>query len=398
MDTFYAVTAPGLEALAAQELRRLGLLKGDPTSGTAERETRPLSHQESEAGGVAFDGELEDLYRANLHLRTASRVLVRLGTFRAVSFPELRKKARRLAWERYLAPGQPVALRTTCHKSRLYHSDAVAERVAGAIGDRLGSPTPPVKVKPSSDESTGAAGEHHQLVVVRMLNDECTVSVDASGQLLHRRGYRLASAKAPLRETLAAALLLAAGWDEAAPLLDPFCGSGTIAIEAALLAQGLPPGHSRRFAFMKWPAFDPKRWGALLAAAQPRPTAALPVILASDRDAGAIRLARENAERAGVAQAIEFSTRAVSAITPPAGPGWVVTNPPYGVRVSANQDLRNLYAQLGHVLRRHCSGWQVAILSSDRKLLAQTGLRLDTSFTTVNGGVKVRLGKGRVEA
>ena len=131
METFYAITAPGLEGLTWQELSRLGLL------GTAKGAQPPV-----ESGGVAFSGELEALYRANLHLRTASRVIVRLGDFYAAAFSELRKKAGRLAWERYLTPGQPVSLHVTCHKSKLYHSDAVAERVAGAIGDRLGRPTP----------------------------------------------------------------------------------------------------------------------------------------------------------------------------------------------------------------------------------------------------------------
>ena len=221
--------------------------------------------------------------------------------------------------------------------------------------------------------------------------------MDSSGALLHRRGYRLATAKAPLRETLAAGMLMASGWDLRSALIDPFCGSGTIAIEAALMRAGLPPGTRRRFAFMDWPGYDSKRWEALLAEAQPKAIGELPAIQASDRDAGAIQIAQSNAERAGVADCIEFTQQAVSAIQPPQGPGWVVTNPPYGLRVSQGKDLRNLYAQLGNVLRRSCPGWQAAILCSDKRLLAQTGLKLDTSFETVNGGVKVWLGRGKVE-
>jgi len=376
MKQFFAVSAPGLEPFTAQELRVLNLL--------AEDQAGPAGVAGS--GGVAFSGELEDLYRANLHLRTASRVLLRMGEFRAVSFPELRKKAGRLEWEAYLEPGQPLSIHATCRKSRLYHSDAVAERVAGAIGDRLGRPAPLLK-------PTEAGGEA-QLVVVRVQNDLCTLSLDTSGELLHRRGYRQAVAKAPLRETLAAGMLLAAGWDPSAPLLDPFCGSGTIPIEAALLASGIPPGSKRRFAFMHWPGYDSQVWERLLA--EVRPVEARAPILASDRDAGAIQMARENAEKAGVAGLIEFSRRAVSAIEPPPGPGWVVTNPPYGLRVSSNKDLRNLYARFGDVLRVRCPGWEVAILSSDPGLLAQTGLRLDVGMAFVNGGVPVRLGKGRV--
>ena len=375
MGQFFAVAAPGIEALMAIELRRQGLMPKDKT------------HQ---IGGVTFEGELEQLYRANLHLRTASRVLVRLGDFHAASFSELRKKAARLPWEGYLLPGQPVALRVTCRKSRLYHSDAVAERVAGAISDRLGQPL--ALEKPADEE----ADLTPQLIIVRLWRDVCSISMDSSGALLHRRGYRLATAKAPLRETLAAAMLLAAEWDRTSPLLDPFCGSGTIPIEAALLARGLPPGRERRFAFMDWPGFNTKLWESLLDASQARLQSKVPTIQASDRDAGAVRIAQENAARAGVAGDIEFSCRAVSAIEPPPGPGWVITNPPYGLRVSANKDLRNLYAQLGNVLRLQCPGWYTAILCSDLKLLGHIGFSLDTSLSLVNGGVRVRLGRGQV--
>lgn len=379
MNSFFAVTAPGLETFTAQELHRLNLLP-DATNP-------PMT----EAGGVAFQGELDAMYRANLHLRTASRILVRIGDFNAAAFSELRKKASRLDWASYLVPGQAVAIRATCHKSKLYHADAVAERVAGAIADQLGQPVS--HQKPGDEE----ADNPPQLVVVRLVHDHCTVSMDSSGELLHRRGYRQAVAKAPLRETLAAAMLLASEWDTTSPLLDPFCGSGTLPIEAALLALGLPPGRNRHFAFMDWPGFDEKRWAALLAECQPRAGVELPPIMASDRDAGAIRMAQENAERAGVAQHIQFTCQAVSAISPPAGTGWVVTNPPYGVRISSNKDLRNLYAQLGNVLRAKCPGWHTAILCNDLMLLGQTRLTLDTSLSILNGGIKVRLGRGLVK-
>jgi putative N6-adenine-specific DNA methylase len=377
MGSFFAVVAPGVEGLTALELRGLGLLSGAVSVDKG-------------AGGVAFDGGLEALYRANLELRTASRVLVRLGDFYAASFSELRKKAGRLDWGSYLTPGQPVAIRVTCHKSKLYHSDAVAERLTGAIADALGKPVS--RQKPGDEESADSA----QLIVVRLVNDQCIVSVDSSGELLHRRGYRQAVAKAPLRETLAAAMLLASGWDRRSVLLDPFCGSGTIPIEAALLALGVPPGVKRRFAFMDWPGFDTKGWRTILAKTGPRAGAEVPVIQASDRDAGAVRMAQENAERAGVAEYIQFTVRAVSAVEPPREPGWVVTNPPYGVRISEGKDLRNLYAQFGNVLRAKCPGWQVAILCNEMKLLGQTGLKLDSDLSFSNGGVNVRLALGKM--
>jgi putative N6-adenine-specific DNA methylase len=316
-------------------------------------------------------------------------VLVRLGEFNAAAFSELRKKASRLAWERYIISGGRVALRVTCRKSRLYHSGAVAERVAGAIGDRLGLP-PTIE---NFDET--ATEPPSQLILVRLVRDYCTISVDSSGALLSKRGYRLASAKAPLRESLAAAILLASGWDSESPLVDPFCGSGTIPIEAALMARGMAPGAKRGFAFEKWPIFDKQLWELMREEAEGKAHSQSPIILASDRDAGAIDLARANAERAGVAADIDFCQQAVSGIESE-GTGWVVTNPPYGRRVSTKGDLRNLYAQFGKVLQAKLPGWQLAVLCSDKRLLGHTGLHLETDLTFDNGGVRVRLGRGKV--
>jgi putative N6-adenine-specific DNA methylase len=386
MDSFFAVSAPGLEGLTTLELLHLNLLPAQTT--LADKPVSTLHRPDS--GGVAFKGDFDALYRANLHLRTTSRVLARVGTFfYATTFVELREKASRLPWERFITPGQPVAIRVTCHKSKLYHSDGVAERIAGAIYDRLGKES---HIQKSIDEDPD---NPPQLIVVRLYKDQVTVSMDSSGELLHRRGYRQAVAKAPLRETLAAAMLMVSGWDKKSPLIDPFCGSGTIPIEAALMALGIPPGMNRLFAFMNWPGYDENRWKAILAEVEPLPAAELS-IFASDRDAGAVQMAQENARRAGVAEFIQFECQAVSAIHPPEKPGWVVTNPPYGLRVSDGKDLRNLYAQFGNVLRAQCSGWNVAVLSSDLMLLEQIDMKLDTSFSMTNGGIPVKLGRGTV--
>jgi putative N6-adenine-specific DNA methylase len=373
MDDLFAVVGPGIEQIALSEMRGLG-----------------LSSLKAENGGISFQGDLNDIYRSNLHLRTVSRILVRLGHFHASAFSELRKKASRLPWEKYITLGQAVAIRATSHKSRLYHSDAVVERILGAIGDHLGSIS--TLHKPTQPEDTGLI----QLIIVRLVNDECTVSIDSSGENLHRRGYRLATAKAPVRETLAAAILLASGWDIHKPLLDPFCGSGTIPIEAALLAQGVPPGLKRQFVFMSWPDYNKSLWEKQLATYQKKALVKRFSILASDRDAGAIEMAKANAIRAGVSDLIQLDCQSVSAISPPSEAGWVITNPPYGIRVTSNKDLRNLYAQFGNVLRIHCLGWNTSILCSDLKLLSQTGLKLDTTFRFSNGGLNVFLGRGSV--
>ncbi len=400
MDKLFAVCAPGLETFTALELNQLGLFDFTRAGNQAEA-GEPAGDAQVETGGISFTGDLRAIYLANLHLRTASRVLVRLGEFYAAAFPELRKKASRLAWRVFLRPGQPVAINATCHRSRLYHSDAVAERIVGAIGDSLGQSPQVMKPDPVEPQQNRLTSPHPQLVVVRIVHDLVTISIDTSGELLHRRGYRLATAKAPLRETLAAGMLMASGWDRVSPLIDPFCGSGTIAIEAAMMALGMAPGGLRRFAFMDWQGFEPDLWNEIREAAvrqMERLTAERkngPTILASDRDAGAIQMAQANAGRLGLEKMIDFSCRSVSAIEP-IGTGWVVTNPPYGLRVSANKDLRNLYAQLGKVLKAKCPRWRVAILCNDLQLLHNTGLQLDTRLSMVNGGVPVRVARGIV--
>jgi putative N6-adenine-specific DNA methylase len=404
MDSYFAVTAPGLESYTAQELRALfpspgpastsgGMNLQQPDTANVPGEyindlcVLPPCSVQVEPGGALFKGDLAALYRSNLHLRTASRILARLGNFfHATTYPQLQERLSRLPWERFLTPGQPVSLRVTCHKSKLHHSDSVAHCAARALSERMGQASPILKVDLHSEQPS-------QLVVLRLAEDQCTVSVDSSGRLLHKRGYRQAVAKAPLRETLAAALLIASGWDMLSPLLDPFCGSGTIPIEAALLALGIPPGIKRRFAFMDWPGYDEKLWQAT-ASGWRKTEISPPPLLASDRDAGAIKMAQANAERAGVSDRIEFKCQAVSNISPPRHPGWVVTNPPYGLRLSEGKDLRNLYAQFGNVLRANCPGWKLAVLCDDPALLGQMQIKLDTSLALVNGGIRVRLGRG----
>jgi putative N6-adenine-specific DNA methylase len=390
VETLFAVTAPGLSRFTRQELHQIGL----NLSGF---ETNPREKERSEgitgdpADGVLFEGDLRTIYQANLLLRTASRVLVRFGSFYTSAFSELEKKSSRLPWESYLVPGQPVALRVTCHKSRLYHSDAVARTVVKGISNRLNRPSALVKF--TEDNVTSPV----QLIIVRLVHDHCTISVDSSGASLHRRGYRLAATKAPLRENLAAGIILASGWDKASPLLDPFCGSGTLPIEAARIARNIPAAGDRRFAFFDWPGFDRVLWDSLLLEANRQIQDQCPPIYASDRDAGAIRMAQANAERAGVTDSIEFSRKVISEIEP-SGTGWVVTNPPYGIRVRSNRDLRNLYAQFGNVLRKKCPGWNISVLCNNYQLLGNIGLAFETQLSLVNGGIPVKLFRGFVPA
>jgi len=378
MFRLFAVTQPGLEPVLYAELLKLGLINEH------KEDASPAGIPLWDAGGVALDARPEGLYRANLHLRTASRVLVRLGEFGAQGFEELQKKAARLYWEQYLLPGQQVAFRVTCHKSRLYHSDAVAREILTAVNTRIQPAC--VSAKYTEDAQNPPA-----LIVVRIVHDVCAISVDSSGAALHRRGYRLETAKAPLRETLAAAMLLASGWDAQSPLMDPFCGSGTIPIEAAMLARKMAPGRNRDFSFFHWPGFDVNLWQKVLNNARTAELATCTPILASDRDEGAVRITLANAERAGVAGSIQVTHTAISNIAPQAGKGWVVSNPPYGERISHNADLRNLYTRLGDVLRECCPGWRVSLLCEDKVLAGHTRLRFDPPLPLVNGGLQVGL-------
>jgi putative N6-adenine-specific DNA methylase len=365
----YAITPPGVEALTARELAALGIVP-DAT----------------EPGGVAFHADLRGVAAANFELRTASRVLVRLGTFHASAFHELERRAGKLPWEAYVPPGSGVSFRVTSRKSKLYHQDGIAERLATASARRVAG-------------AHGSDAGEAQGFVVRLFRDECTVSADASGAHLHQRGYRLATAKAPLRETLAAAMLLAACWEGNVPLVDPMCGSGTIPIEAALIARRVAPGLGRHFAIERWPALEPAIWHTVVARARERVLTRAPApILGSDRDAGAIEAATANAGRAGVLDDIAFRRGAISALDPPPGPGIVVTNPPYGVRVGRTRELRDLYARLGQVLRHRCPGWKVALLSARAELARETGLELSAAFSTTHGGLRVRLLTGTVPA
>ena len=376
----FAVVAPGLEPFALTEALALGLPARSADGG----------------GGIEWRGDLESVLRANLGLRLASRVVVRLAQFEATSFAELEKQARRVDWRRVVRPSSTVRFRVTCKKSRLYHSDAVMQRVADAVVRAL----PGIRAEGASgtDDDETIGGGDEQLIVVRLLRDQVTVSADSSGALLHRRGYRQATAKAPLRETIAAALLAASGWDGVAPLVDPFAGSGTIPIEAALIARRIAPGALRSFAVEHWPgmsaALAARVRGDFAAQVNPSPGGKID---GADRDAGAIAAAVGNAARAHVERDVAFVERSLSGLVlPEAARGWIVTNPPYGVRVGDAGRVRDLWAQLGKVLRARAMGWRVALLSPDPALERQLQLHLTAMATTTNGGIPVRLLVGDV--
>ncbi len=364
------ITAPGLESVARRELAALG-----------------VSATSAEPGAVEARLTARDVMRANLHLRTVSRVIVRLAEFKALTFADVEKHGKRVAWETVVTAGRRVRFRVTCRKSRLYHSGAVAERLMNALVQQI----PSVVLEGAVDADEHDGGDE-QLFIVRLFRDQLVLSADTSGELLHRRGYRQATAKAPLRETLAAAMLLGAEWNGGAPLADPFCGSGTIPIEAAMIARRIAPGRARSFAFEQWPGHDVALWRAVRdeAAAAELPHAGT-VIIAADRDTGAVSAAMANAGRAGVTDDLTIAKQSLSALRPPPGRGLLVVNPPYGVRVGKKKPLRNLFAQLGNVARAHAPGWRLAMLSADRDLERHVNLPFREIWKSTNGGIPVRL-------
>jgi putative N6-adenine-specific DNA methylase len=373
----FAVSAPGLESIVASEL--VELKAGDVHIVD---------------GGVEFLASLRSLYEVNLQLRTASRVLVRLARFRAMSFAELEKKARTIPWELVLSRGEPVLLRVTCRKSRLYHSDAVAERIARDLAARFDAQATTTATGDDADPETPSPSA--QLIVVRFDHDHCTVSADSSGAHLHQRGYRTSVTQAPMRETLAAALVMASGWDRRTPLLDPFCGSGTVPIEAALMAARIAPGRNRDFRFMRWPGFDRAEWARVHAAgAAAEQRIHLPAIRGSDHSVAAIRAAKENSERAGVAGSVDFERQDAEQVTARDGVGWVVSNPPYGVRLGNAREATDVMSRFGAALRQRFGGWHVALLASAR-LERAAGFPLHAAYRTTNGGLRVQIFTGVV--
>ncbi len=360
----FVACAPGLERLLVEELRGLG-----------------VEELRLDAGGVALRGDTRLIHRANLELGLASHVLVRLVQFPVRALGELERKARRLPWDRWLRPGVPRSFRAACRRSRLYHGKAVCQRIAEGAARVLGDGL----VEASEDQQDAAVP-----VRIRVFRDRCTISIDASGDPLHRRGWRLEPTKAPLREDLARALVLASRWEVGTPLVDPMCGAGTIPIEAALIARDLAPGLGRSFALERTRLHDPALDEQLRARARERarPAAGAPII-AADRLEGAVGATRRNAERAGVLGDLDIRQVDVGALDWPDHPaGAVVTDPPYGRR-TRSKDLGQVYAELGRRIGELPAAWRVALVVAERRLLRGLDLSLQPALTTDHGGLKV---------
>jgi len=355
----FLVCAPGLETVLLEEVIEKGF--ATPLAGP---------------GGVTISGGWPEVWRANLELRGATRVLVRIGQFMAFHLAQLDKRARKFPWGEVLRADVPVKVQVTCKASKIYHAGAATQRIETALRENHG---------------ITVSAEAELVIKVRIHDNTVTISLDTSGEALHKRGHKEAVGKAPMRENLAALFLRQCGYDGTGPVLDPMCGSGTFLIEAAEIAAGLNPGRSRSFTFENLASFDPARWEEMRSTAPGAPPENR--FFGSDRDAGAIRMSSANAARAGVAEWISFACHGAGEVMPPDGPpGLVIVNPPYGARIGNKKLLYPLYGTLGQTLLSRFKGWRVGLVTSEPPLAKATGLPWQPQGAPVaHGGMKIWL-------
>lgn len=365
--TCFAAVPRGAEELAATELTSLEIHTATPGKG-----------------GVSFSTDLAGLYRANLWLRTASRVLVQLAQFPCSNPAELYAGVYSIPWQELITPTMTLAVDCSLRDSALTHSGFVALKTKDAIVDRIREAC---GQRPNVDTASPDVR-----INVHLHKNACTISLDSSGDSLDRRGYRLERNEAPLRETLAAAVIALTGWDGSIPLADPMCGSGTIPVEAALMAAHIPPGLHRSFGFQRWLGFDSELWSGICAAAE-EGISRLPLglITGYDLDSRALLLAGRNSANAGLEGQIHFFHAALQEFKPEGDKGVVILNPPYGKRLGEEEDLRELYCQIGDIMKKRCRGWTGYVLTGNLELAKYIGLKASRRYVLFNGAIECRL-------
>lgn len=369
INEYIAKTFLGLEGVLEQELQQLGA-----------KRTKKLSR------AVAFDGDMELLYKANLNLRTALRILCPLGTEVVKNQKQLYEFAHSINWLRWFTPKQTFAVNAKAIKTQEFNNSTfVALKVKDAIVDqfrRLKGARPSIdKEKPDV------------LIDVHLFKDKCTISIDSSGESLHRRGYRNSGHRAPLNEVLAAGMVLLSGWDINTPLVDPFCGSGTILTEAATYAYNIAPNIKREhFGFCSWKNFDSKLWDRVWLEAKVQKRDFEGKIIGSDISPKVIKYAREHVVAAGVDDCIRLSAKPFIERTVPKGPGTLLSNPPYGERLNFT-DVEELYQSIGHKLKADYEGYNAWLISSIKNFNRFIGLRPSKKIVLFNGGLECQLMK-----
>ncbi|MBS4536354.1 class I SAM-dependent RNA methyltransferase [Clostridium sp. D2Q-14] len=353
----------GLEAVVKREVESLG-----------------FTDIEVENGKVIFSANVEDIPKANLWLRTADRVLLLLGEFKVLSFEELYEKTKALPWEEWISEDGEFTVTGKSIKSTLYSVPDCQSIVKKAVVDKMKS-----KYKTEWFKETGAK----YTIQVALLKDIATLTIDTSGTGLHKRGYREEAVEAPLKETLAAALVQLSFWSHDRVLLDPFCGSGTIAIEAAMIGKNIAPGLNRKFASEEWDRIPKEAWKqakveAFKAIKHDREL----MIYASDKDKKAIDVAKENAFKAGVDDCIDFKVRKFSIINIKNRYGVIITNPPYGERIGEKREVEDLYKQMGREFK-NLRTWSKYIITSDENFERLYGKKASKRRKLYNGRIKV---------
>lgn len=367
METFFATCPRGLEQIQADELQRL-----------------KAENIHAVGGGVGFSGEFSLCYRANLESRIASRVLWQLAKDRYRNEDDIYRTAHALQWSDWFEPERTIRVDVSATRSPLTSLNFVTLKIKDAVCDKvrwLSGRRPSVDTRQPDISIQGHLTDH-----------EFTLYLDTTGEPLFKRGQRIATGEAPLRENLAAGILRLAGWTPGIPLLDPMCGSGTIVLEAAHMALDIAPGLGRHFAFEKLKNFDDRRWRDLLrqSAARQKPRGPLP-IYGSDRSGEVLKAARANLAAAGLKEIVSLKQANVLEISAPAKEGIIVTNPPYGVRLGEQQELAEFYPKLGDVLKKEFSGWRVYLLSADNRLPKLIHLAASKRTPLFNGALECRL-------
>ncbi|MGB7058487.1 MAG: THUMP domain-containing protein [Geitlerinemataceae cyanobacterium] len=364
MNRYFATVARGLEAIAAKELENLGATQVTP-----------------DFTGVHFEGDRTLLYRVNLWARTIFRVLVPIREFQCSDADALYRGVQDIDWSEYLSPEQTLAIRFTGGNKKLNHSHYSALQVKNAIVDQQ---------RRQFGKRSSVDTENPDLQInAHIYENHCTLSLDSSGNSLHRRGYRPAMGLAPLKETLAAALLELAEYDPNLPFIDPMCGSGTLPLEASLKALNIAPGLFReQFAFMNWQDFDRLLWRQLFQEALDLQLPELPALIwGSDRDGMAIENARTHAQNCGVSEFVKLTRMELSQVEAPGDRGLLICNPPYGERLGNSEELGELYKQLGDIFKQRFKGWTAFILTGNKELAKRVGLRASRRIPVENGAI-----------
>jgi putative N6-adenine-specific DNA methylase len=367
-EGFFAPCPRGLESALASELSALGASDVAPTDG-----------------GVAFAGAIELAYHANLESRLASRVLWRVAHGGYRNENDLYALVQRVDWPRLFDAKRTVRVDVTAARSPLASLEFATLKVKDALCDRFRAAS---GVRPSVDKRRPDVRVHAFLA-----EREATLYLDTSGEPLFKRGYRRDADVAPLKENLAAGIVALSGWQPGTPLLDPMCGSGTIAIEAAMIAAGRAPGLGRTFGFQKLAWFEGPTWQRIRQRARDRVRAepGRADIVASDTDADALAQARTNASSAGIAGWIGYEQADVRTRSAPAAAGVLIANPPYGVRLATSDALADFYPRLGDALKRRFAGWDAYLFSGDPRLPKLIGLRPTQRTPLWNGAIECRL-------